>query len=97
MFDIGDRVVVSRGFTQDSYRFKPGDKGTILAYDKFRILVEWDFENTWFHNGGQYCRALDKDVYGKDKHCYYIEDYRVEYLKIIPKKRRNGGFYSECD
>ena len=95
MFDIGDRVIVDRSFRQDSHNFKPGDKGTILAYDSFRILVEWDFESTWFHNGGQYCRVLDRDVYGKNKHCYYIEDDRVNCLRIIPRKRCNGGFYNE--
>ena len=97
MLNIGDRVIVTRNFTQDNYNFKVGHTGTVLANSDSRDLIEWDFESPVFHNGGQWCHTRNKYVYGRKKHCYYIDDYKIKCLEIIPKKKCNGGFYNECD
>ena len=88
VYQVGQRVEVTRVFEQDDVTFYKGDKGVIArigdGYRSDTLGIEWSFEDDCFHECDGACE------YGNG---YYISYYNLDSLKVFPIKIGNIGAF----
>ena len=88
VYQVGQRVEVTRVFEQDDVTFYKGDKGVIArigdGYRDDTLGIDWNFENDYFH-------TCDNTV--DPGHGYYISYYNLDSLKVFPIKIGNIGAF----